>query len=117
MASHRAGVGSGAETLERQVHAMATYITLIKWTDQGIRDAKGTVQRVRERRADLERRGGKLLSVYWTQGQYDIVAIFEAPDAQTATAAMLADCSFGNVRTETFPAFSESEMTAILEKV
>ena len=96
---------------------MATYITLLKWTDQGARAVKGTIQRVGEFRADLERRGGKLLSIYWTQGQYDLVAAFEAPDAQTATAAMLADCSFGNVRTETFPAFSESEMTSILQKV
>lgn len=96
---------------------MATYITLVKWTDQGARDVKGTVQRVGEFRADLERRGGKLLSIYWTQGQYDLVATFEAPDAQTATAAMLADCSVGNVRTETFPAFSESEMTSILQKL
>jgi uncharacterized protein with GYD domain len=96
---------------------MATYITLVKWTDQGARNVKGTVQRIGDFRADLERRGGKLLSIYWTQGQYDLVATFEAPDAQTATAAMLVDCGFGNVRTETFPAFSESEMTSILQQV
>ena len=96
---------------------MATYVTLLKWTDQGLRNIKGTVQRAGEFRADLERRGGKLLSIYWTQGQYDIVAIFEAPDAQAATAAMLVDCSFGNVRTETFPAFSEREMMSILQRL
>lgn len=96
---------------------MATYITFLKWTDQGVRNVKGTVQRAGEFRADLERRGGKLLSIYWTQGKYDIVAAFEAPDAQTATAAMLVDCSFGNVRSITFPAFSESEMKSILQKL
>jgi uncharacterized protein with GYD domain len=96
---------------------MATYIALVKWTDQGAKNIRETVQRVGQVRADLERRGGKLLSIYWTQGEYDLVATFEAPDAQTATAAMLADGSFGNVRTETFPAFTESEMTSILQKV
>jgi len=96
---------------------MATYISLAKWTDQGVRNAKDTVRRAAAFRADLERRGGKLLSIYWTQGQYDTVSIIEAPDAQTAMAAVLAIGSLGNVRTETLPAFSEREMTSILENV
>jgi uncharacterized protein with GYD domain len=96
---------------------MATYITLAKWTDQGVRNVKGTVQRVGEFRADFERRGGKLLNIYWTQGHYDMVSIIEAPDAQTAMAAMLAVGSLGNLRIETLPAFSEHEMPSILEKL
>jgi uncharacterized protein with GYD domain len=96
---------------------MPTYITLAKWTDQGVKYVKETVQRMAAYRADLERRGGKVLSVYWTQGQYDMVTTIEAPDAQTATAAVLAATSVGNVRTETFPAFSESEMTSIIGKL
>jgi len=96
---------------------MATYITLAKWTDQGVRNAKETVRRAASFRSDLERRGAKLLGIYWTQGQYDTVSIIEAPDAQTAMAAVLAIGSLGNVRTETLPAFSEREMTSILENV
>jgi uncharacterized protein with GYD domain len=96
---------------------MATYIALAKWTDQGVRNAKGTVQRAAAYRSDLERRGVKLLSLYWTQGQYDTISVIEAPDTETAMAAVLALGSQGNVRTETLPAFSEREMRSILEKL
>jgi len=96
---------------------MPTYITFATWTDQGVRNVKETVQRMAAYRADLERRGGRVLSAYWTQGPYDMVTIGEAPDAQTAMAAVLAAASLGNIRTETFPAFSESDMTSIIGKL
>ena len=96
---------------------MPTYVSLIKWTDQGVRNAKDTVQRARAFRGDVERRGGKLQSIYWTQGQYDLVATIEAPDDQTAMAALLALSGLGNVRTETLPAFSETEMESIIQKM
>jgi uncharacterized protein with GYD domain len=96
---------------------MATYVTLIKWTDQGVRNGKETVQRARAFSGDLERRGGKLLSIHWTQGQYDIVATMEAPDDQTAMAALLALGGMGNVRTETLRAFNETEMESIIQKM
>lgn len=96
---------------------MPTYVTLIKWTDQGVRNTKDTVQRARAFRGDVERRGGKLVSIYWTQGRYDIVATVEAPDDQTAMAALLAVGGLGNVRTETLHAFNETEMESILQKI
>jgi uncharacterized protein with GYD domain len=57
------------------------------------------------------------VSIFWTQGEYDLVTTIEAPDAQTVMAALIAVAGLGNVRTETLPAFSEREMTSILEKV
>jgi uncharacterized protein with GYD domain len=96
---------------------MPTFVTLIKWTDQGVRNSKDTVQRAAAFRGDLERRGGRLLSIYWTQGNYDIVAMIDAPDDQTAMATLLAVGGLGNVRTETLRAFDESEMSAILQKM
>jgi uncharacterized protein with GYD domain len=96
---------------------MPTYVTLIKWTDQGVRNAKDSIQRAGAFRSDLERRGGKLLSIYWTQGTYDIVTTIDAPDDQTAMAALIAVGGLGNVRTETLRAFDESEMQSILQKV
>lgn len=96
---------------------MPTYVSLVNFTDQGARNAKDTVQRAAAFRSDLERRGGKLLSIYWTQGQYDIVTTIDAPDEQTAMAALLAVAGLGNVRTETLRAFSESEMQSIIQKI
>jgi uncharacterized protein with GYD domain len=96
---------------------MATYVVLINWTDQGVRNAKDTVARARAFSADLERRGGKLLGIYWTQGRYDIVTTVEVPDEQTAMAALLSVSGLGSVRTETLRAFNESELASILQKV
>ena len=96
---------------------MPTYIALIKWTDQGVKNAKDTVQRAHQFRADLERRGCKLSSISWTQGRYDLVTTVEAPDEQTGMAALLALGSLGNVRTETLHAYNETEMEAILQKM
>jgi uncharacterized protein with GYD domain len=96
---------------------MPTYVSLIKWTDQGARASKDTIQRAHAFSSDLERRGGKLVSIFWTQGAYDIVTTIEAPDDQTAMAALIAVGGLGNVRTETLRAFSETEMAAILQKV
>ncbi|HEY8325206.1 MAG: GYD domain-containing protein [Ktedonobacterales bacterium] len=96
---------------------MATYVTLVSWTEQGVKNAQDTTRRAREFSSDVERRGGKVLGLYWTQGRYDIVTIVDFPDEQTAMAELLALGRIGNVRTETLRAFSESEMDQIIRKI
>lgn len=96
---------------------MLTYVMLIKFSEQGVTNAKDTVQRAHRFHADLERRGCRFVSEYWTLGPYDIVVTFEAPDDQTAMAALLALGSLGNVRTETLRAFTEAEMESIIQKM
>jgi uncharacterized protein with GYD domain len=96
---------------------MPTYIALVKWTEQGAKNARDTVKRFKEFRADVEKRGGKVQTIHWTEGQYDIVSTLEFPDEQTAMAELLALGSLGNVRTETLHAFTESEMETIIRKI
>jgi uncharacterized protein with GYD domain len=96
---------------------MATYVLLVKWTEEGAKAAKDTVQRARQVRADLERRGITRFETLWTQGRYDIVAIADAPDEQTMSAALFALAGRGTVRTETLRAFTESEMEQIIRKI
>jgi len=96
---------------------MATYVVLYKFTDQGAKNVKGTVQRSRETRADNEKRGFKVQGLYWTQGQYDLVAIVDAPDEQSMMAGLLNIGGAGNVRSETLRAYTESEMEAIVQKM
>ena len=89
---------------------MATFIVLAGFTDQGIRNVKETIGRAeafKEMAKDL----------YWTLGKYDVIAICEAPDDETATALSLSVCSRGNVRSETQRAFSFEEMKKILGKM
>ncbi len=96
---------------------MPTYVTLLKWTEQGIKDVKSTVDRAEQARQAIEQMGGHMPTVYWTQGSYDLIAITDFPDEETATAFLLNLGKLGNLRSETLRAFSAEEMCRILEKV
>ena len=96
---------------------MPVYVTLLKWTDRGVREVKDSVARSRELIAGLEKMGGKALSVYYTQGRYDLVAVGEVPNEETMLAFALTMSKGGNVRTETLRAFGLDEMENILKKV
>jgi uncharacterized protein with GYD domain len=96
---------------------MPTYVVLYKFTDAGAKDIKGSVKRARESRAENERRGFTVQGLYWTQGQYDLVAVVEAPDEQAMLAGLFNIASAGNVRSETLRAFTEAEMEAVIQKM
>jgi uncharacterized protein with GYD domain len=95
---------------------MPTYVSLINWTEQGIRTVKETLQRA-DSAAELAQQHGGSLQVYWTVGPYDIVAILEAPDDETATAFLLQVGSLGNIRTTTLRAYDREEMSNILGRL
>ena len=96
---------------------MAQYVVLVKWTEQGALQVKDTVQRAQQVRQLIEQLGGQLQTLLWTMGRYDLVAIVEAPDDETASAITLRAASMGTTRNETLRAFTAEEMTAILGKL
>jgi uncharacterized protein with GYD domain len=96
---------------------LPTYVVLYKFTEEGAKNIKETVQRAREARAQNERRGFKMQGLYWTQGQYDIVAIVEAPDEESMMAGLLNVQGAGNVRSETMRAFTEQEMESAIGRM
>ena len=65
----------------------------------------------------VEKAGGTVKAIYWTLGNYDIVAITEIPDDDTAMALLLTTGSLGNIRTQTLKGFSVEEMAPILAKL
>ena len=96
---------------------MATYVALFNWTDQGIRNVTQTVNRYDKSTELAERHGVSFEQVYWTVGPYDIVAVFEAPDDESASAFLLELSSAGNLRTTTLRAYDREEMSGILERL
>jgi uncharacterized protein with GYD domain len=96
---------------------MPTYITYVKWTQQGLQNIKDTVSRVQQASSAAEQVGGRLVGVWWTQGSYDIVGVWELPDDETASALILSVGLAGNVRTETVRAFTGEEMQRIIQKL
>ena len=93
---------------------MPTYIALLKWTDQGIRDIKGSPQRIDAARAQARQAGGNLREFYLVMGEYDAVVIIEAPDDETYARNILAGAAQGTVRTTTMKAFTEEEYRRIV---
>src|SRR6516164_349813 len=96
---------------------MATYITLVQFTDKGIQAAKQTTERVAGWSSKVQSRGVSIKQMYWTLGHYDQVCIFEAPDDETAASVLLAADMLGNIRTQTMRAFTRKEMESILGKM
>jgi len=95
---------------------MATFISLVNFTDQGIRNVKDSPDRYEAFKALAEKVGGKVKGVYYTMGHYDMVLIVEGSD-EAAMTAMLKVGSLGNVRTETLRGFSVEEMKKIIGKM
>jgi len=96
---------------------MANYISLLQFTEQGIRTVKDTVKRSAAGTADAEKMGVKVTDSFWTMGAYDVVLVLEAPDDQTVSAFAAKLGSLGNVKTQTMRAFSREEMEAVLAKI
>ncbi len=96
---------------------MATYVALFNWTDQGIRNVTETVNRYDKSTELAQRHGVSFEQVYWTVGPYDIVAVFEAPDDESASAFLLELSSAGNLRTTTLRAYERDEMSGILQRL
>ena len=96
---------------------MASYIGLIQFADQGIRNIKDTVKRGDAAIAEAEKMGIKIVEEFWTMGAYDAVVVFEAPNDETMSAFMLKIGSLGNVKSHILRAFRRSEMEEILAKI
>src|SRR5215469_11919787 len=96
---------------------MATYISLVQYTDKGIRGAKETTERVADWAAKVQSKGVSIKQMYWTLGQYDQVCVFEAPDDETAASVLLSADILGNIRTQTLRAFTSAEMEKILANI
>jgi len=96
---------------------MATYVVLVNWTDQGIRTVTDTTQRAEQVTRMVEQLGGRMVTLLWTLGRYDLVGILEAPDDETAATVGLRAAQTGAVRTELLRAFDAGEMSRILQTV
>jgi uncharacterized protein with GYD domain len=93
---------------------MATYISLLRYTQKGIESIKESPARLDAARQAFEKTGARLKDFYLVSGRYDAVVISEAPDAATAAKASLSLTARGNVRTETLGAFTEEEFRKIV---
>ena len=96
---------------------MATYIELVNFTDQGVRNVKQTTDRAKALTAAAAKLGIKVKEIYWTMGAYDAVLVAEAPSDEAITTLALSVGALGNIRTQTMRAYSADEMSKIITKM
>jgi uncharacterized protein with GYD domain len=96
---------------------MATYVVLVNFTDQGIRNVKQSPERAKAMSAAGSKLGIKVKEIYWTMGACDAFFIADAPNDEAMSALSLSLGSLGNVRTQTMRAYSADEMSKILAKL
>ncbi len=93
---------------------MATYITLLRFTQKGIENIKESPSRLDAAKKAFRAAGAELKTFYLATGQYDAVVISEAPDDEAIVKAAIATASKGNIRTESFRVFTEDEYRKII---
>jgi uncharacterized protein with GYD domain len=93
---------------------METYVILGKYTEKGAANIKDGPARIQAARKAVESAGGKWLAWYLTMGQYDFVAIVQAPNGQAAAGVLLGIGSLGFVSTQTLRAFTEDEFKGLV---
>ena len=96
---------------------MPTYIALIDFTEQGVRNIQDTPKRADAFAATAKKLGVTVKDVYWTTGAHDGLLIVDAPDCKTAAALFLTLGQGGNVRTQTLRAFDRPEIESVLGKM
>jgi len=96
---------------------MATYIALLKWTDQGIKDIKQSPARLDAAKQAFASAGGQLKEFYMVMGDYDALVIAEFPSDEVYTATILSIASRGAIHTTTLKAFTEDEYRRIIGSI
>lgn len=95
---------------------MPHYISLLNWTEQGIKNVKQTTKRAEAARKLVEKLGGKI-QVYYTLGEYDLVTITDMPNDEAQVRFLLTLGGLGNVRSKTLKAWTQAETAKILSKL
>jgi uncharacterized protein with GYD domain len=96
---------------------MPTYILLMNATDEGRKDVKSEPERIEEGIRGWERIGGKVLGFYAVMGEYDYVAIGEAPNDEIALAFAIGAGTLGTLSTKMLRAFTKDEFVATVNKL
>lgn len=96
---------------------MATYISLVNYTQKGIENIKESPKRLKKIKKAIKAEGGEAKAFFLTMGRYDAVYIIEAKNDETVAKIMLTLGSAGNIKTETLKAFKEEEFEKIIASI
>ncbi len=96
---------------------MAVYVTLYRYTDEGMKGIKNAADIARGWQLEAQKRGVAVSALYWLQGAYDAVTIVESDDDDAVNSLLLAIGAQGLLRTETMRAFSLEDVERFVRQV
>lgn len=92
---------------------MPTYVTLLRYTQQGAAKVKDSPKRLDAGRKSFKKIGVEIKDTYLLMGRYDLLCVIEGPNDEAVARALLTLGSQGNVQTETMKAWNEDEFRKI----
>ncbi len=95
---------------------MLKYIILGKWTDQGRKTLDEASKRIKAIKSSIEELGGNL-SLFYTFGEYDLVAIVELPDEDSMAKILIKINSLQSVATKTLRAWTDTEFVKMVSEI
>lgn len=93
---------------------MPVYVQLLKWTDQGRKNAATVADRVEAVSKQVQDMGVKTIGTYVTMGRFDQVIIADCPNDEAAAKVAMLIAGRGNVTSETLRAFTMDEVRKLL---
>ena len=93
---------------------MPTYVSLVRFTEQGIRGVKDSPARLDQAKKALQGAGGELKAWYLALGVYDAIVVADAPSDEVVAKVLLQIGANGSVRTETMRVFTEPEYRKLI---
>jgi len=106
---------SGA--IQEEEAIMPTFIGMLSWTDQGVRSLKDTPKRIQAARENAKKFGVEIKQIFLTSGEFDVLAIYEAPSADHMAKPAMTNGVIGAVRTRTVQAWPEAEMFKLISEI
>jgi len=92
---------------------MARYVSLLRFTAQGVKNLKQSPARAAAFGQAAEKAGVQVEMQLWTTGAYDGILILNAASEVKALNAIARLVATGNVTTQTLQAFDAKEFAAI----
>jgi uncharacterized protein with GYD domain len=97
---------------------MPVYVSLVKFTEQGISTMKQQgIARSDAVKRNIESLGGRLVDAYYCLGEYDVVAILEFPNNRAAMKAAVLNASMGHIKITTMPAVPRDEWRQLVQEI
>jgi uncharacterized protein with GYD domain len=94
---------------------MPHFVILGKFTQKRMETIKALPENLKEAMNVFKSYGVKPKALVFTMGRYDVVGIFEAPNAESVSKALLSWGSEGLLRTETLTGFTGEEMSKLVK--